>query len=118
MNERPYQKLIVWKEAHSLCLQVYAITKSFPSDEKFALTKQMQRASYSVPMNIAEGNAKHSKKDHAHFLEIANGSLDELHYQCILAHDLGYLATDSLEKINDSIQRVGFLLHKLRSSLL
>ena len=118
MRKRPYQDLIVWQEAHKLCVQVYMLTKNFPQDEKFGLISQMRRSSYGIPMNIAEGNARRSKREHVHFIDIAIGSLEELHYQCVLAQALGYIDTKQLEKIDISVQKTGFLLSKIRSSLL
>ena len=118
MAERPYQKLIAWQEAHKLCVWTYQITKKFPPDERFGLTTQMRRSSSSVPMNIAEGNVKRSKKDQAHFLETALGSLEELHYQYVLAFELHYIIVDESQKAHDWVQRVGFLTNKLRQSIL
>lgn len=117
MRIRPYQKLIVWREAHTLCLAIYRLTKNFPHEEKFGLCAQMRRSSASIPTNIAEGNAKNSRKDQANFLAIALGSLEELHYQAILSFDLGYVSESERERVMDSIHRVGFLLQKLRLSL-
>jgi four helix bundle protein len=118
MRIRPYQRLIVWKEAHELCKGIYRLTDKFPSNEKFGLTSQMRRSAASIPMNIAEGNGKRSMKDRARFLEIAIGSLEELHYQCFLAKELGFLVTEQHAQADDLIQRVGFLLERLRASLL
>jgi len=118
MRIRPYEKLIVWQEAHKLCLFIFRTTKSFPSVERFSLTTQMRRSSYSVPMNLAEGNARRSQKEHIHFIHISIGSLEELHYQCRLAHDLGYLKSPGMKTANDHLQRTGYLLQKLRQSLL
>ena len=118
MHIRMYEKLIVWKEAHKLCLRVYEVTVKFPSDEKFGLISQMRRSSYGVPMNTVEGNARRSKKEKVHFIDIAIASLEELHYQCILARDLKYLTVEIFNELDDRIQRVGYLLNKLRSSLL
>jgi four helix bundle protein len=117
MRERPYQKLIVWKEAHMLCVWIYRITKDFPSDERFGLISQMRRSSSSIPTNIAEGNAKRSFKDKRRFFEISTASLEEIHYQCILALDLGFIPKETFEKADDHIQRIGYLIEKLRSSL-
>jgi len=117
MEERAYQRLIVWKEAHQLCLKIYACTKVFPTDEKFGLVSQMRRAAYSVPMNITEGNARRGHKERIHFLDISGASLEELHYQTFLALDLKYLSPESASDIDNRIQRVGYLLMKLRSSL-
>jgi len=116
-HSRPYEKLIAWQEAHQLCLCIYRTTKVFPADEKFELVNQMRRASSSVPMNIAEGNARRSKKDKAHFFEIAISSLEEVHYQCRLSFDLGYMKKGTLDEVNNHIGRTGYLLTKLRQAI-
>ena len=48
-----FKELKVGEKAHHLTLQVYRITKEFPSDERFGLTVQLRRAGASVPTNIA-----------------------------------------------------------------
>ncbi len=117
MQIRQYEKLIVWQEAHKLCIRTYTVTKSFPSEEKFGLVNQMRRSAYSIPTNLAEGNSRRSKKDKGHFVNIAVCSLEELHYQYILARDLKYLAVHVITEAMNHIQRVGYLLHKLYDSL-
>ena len=117
MNTRPYQKLVVWQEAHKLCLHVYKRTKNFPAEEKFGLRSQMRKAGYSVPINIAESNGRRTKKDRSNFLDISKGSIEELHYQCILARDLEYITKKECEELHDHIQRTGYLLHKFQQSL-
>lgn len=118
MHQRPHEKLIVWQEAHKLCLRVYTMTRTFPPDERYRLVSQMCRSAYGVPMNIAEGNSKRSRKDKAHFYETALGSLEELHYQCFLSRDLAYISEEDFRTFDDHIQRVSFLLTKLRNSFL
>ena len=117
MHTRPYEKLIVWKEAHSLCLWIYKLTKQLPSDERFRLVNQMCKCAYSVPMNIAEGGSKQSKKEREHFYEIAACSLEELHYQCFLGKNLKYISQEDYVKADDHIQRISYLLTKLRLAL-
>ena len=85
---RPYEQLIVWQEAHKLCLDVYALIPQFPIEERFCLCSQIRRAAYSVPMNLVEGNSKRSWKEKARYVEIAEGSLEELDYQLLLSKDL------------------------------
>ncbi len=118
MYERPHETLVVWKEAYQLCLQVYRYTKKFPSEEKFALTNQVRRAACSVPFNIAEGNQKHSIKERSRYCEIVKGSLEELHCQCRLARDLGYMTHEVFNAINDRVQRVSDLIIRFRDSSL
>ncbi len=55
MGIEKFEQLDVWQEAHSLVLHVYRITSTMPSDQRFGLISQMQRAAVSIPANIAEG---------------------------------------------------------------
>jgi four helix bundle protein len=96
---------------------IYKLTKKFPPEERFGLTNQMRRSAYSISTNIAEGNGRKTAKDRSHFLSIATGSVEELHYQCILARDLGYLTKEECEELHDCIQRTGYLIYKLQRSL-
>ena len=49
------EELDVFKLSHSLTLEIYRITRSFPEEEKFGLISQMRKAAYSIPMNLMEG---------------------------------------------------------------
>jgi len=86
-----FQDLEIWKVSHSLVLDVYALTKSFPDSERYGLISQMRRAAVSVPANIAEGFKRRSVKDKIHFYNMAQTSLEEVRYYFILGQDLCYL---------------------------
>lgn len=117
MHVRPYEKLIVWKEAYQLCLSVYKVTRSFPKDEQYSLTSQIRRSASSVPLNIAEGNTRRSSKEKIRFFEIAEASLEELHCQLQLACDLGYLEQKVFLNLDEQIRKTSFLLMSLKKSL-
>ena len=117
MHVRPYEKLIVWQEAHKLCLRALDLTEKFPKDERFRLVHQMCKSAYSVPMNIAEGSGKKSLKERERFFEIAACSLEELHYQSMLVRDRKYISLQEFCDMDDHIQRVSYLLMKIRQSL-
>ena len=85
-----FEQLEVWQWAHRLVLNVYTTTRGLPTDQRFGLTNQMQRAAVSVPANIAEGFKRRGRGDKAHFYNIAQSSLEELRYYFILCRDLGY----------------------------
>ena len=115
MLDGPYKKLIVWQKAKSLVKAVYALTKSFPADERFALTDQLRRAVVSIPSNIAEGYGRASNADYAHFLAIARGSLYEALTQLEVAEDLGYISAvpEELELLAAEVGRMlGAMLKK------
>jgi four helix bundle protein len=117
MSDSSYQKLIVWKEAHALCLAVYALTANYPQRELYGLVAQMRRSSASVPTNIVEGNGRRSKLQKLHFMEIAETSLDELDYQLLLSKDLIYLNEKDFESVLNILRRVKYLLSQFRSGI-
>ena len=88
MQTKGYQSLLVWQKAMELAREVYVLTEKFPQKEQFGLCDQMKRAAISVPSNIAEGYRRGSKKDYAHFVSIAHGSLSELETQTLLAQSV------------------------------
>lgn len=91
---KPHYNLQAWKEARKLVQAAYLATRTFPSEELYALTSQMRRAAISVLSNIAEGAARGTPKEFSHFLDIARGSLSELESQAIVSVDLEYLPKD------------------------
>jgi four helix bundle protein len=93
MNRTPartFQDLIVWQKAHQFVLGVYHYTSGFPRSELYGLTSQLRRAATSIAANIAEGFKKRGRLDKARFMNTSQGSLEECRYYLILAHDLGY----------------------------
>jgi four helix bundle protein len=85
-----YKDLKVWQRGIELSLAIYKLTASFPSDERFGLISQLQRAAVSVPSNIAEGYGRGTRKDYKQFLSIARGSTLEVQTQLLIARELGY----------------------------
>ena len=71
-------------------LAVYRLSRTFPRSETYGLSSQFRRAAVSVAANVAEGFRKRGKADKLRFLNIAQGSLEELRYYLILARDLDY----------------------------
>ncbi len=93
MKINSFEQLDVWREAHSLVLEIYQITGHFPAEERFGLISQMRRAAVSVPANIAEGFKRRGSNDKVRFYNIAQSSLEELRYYIILCQDLRYLGS-------------------------
>ena len=88
---RDHTKLRAFELADEVVLLIYRATREFPKEEVYGLVSQMRRAAVSVPSNIVEGCARESQTEYLRFLEIAFGSLRELHYQFGLSKRLGYL---------------------------
>jgi four helix bundle protein len=106
-----HKYLEIWQRGVDLVERIYAITASFPDDEKYGLANQMRRAAVSFPSNIAEGAARGSDKDYCRFLHIAVGSLSELDTQCIIARRLNYEIPEDLTKMIQElkVKTLGFI---------
>jgi four helix bundle protein len=112
---KTFEDLIVWQKSHHFVLSVYRLTDKFPKTEIYGLTSQMRRAAVSIPANIAEGFKKKGRADKVRFLNIAQGSLEEVRYYLILAKDLGYIGSAALLP---QIEEVSKLLEAYLSSIL
>ncbi len=109
---RDHKKLRAFILADELTVLIYKGTKGFPKEEMYGLASQMRRASVSIPSNIVEGCARESQSEYLRFLEIAFGSLRELHYQFSLAERLGYLKELTIsEYVNKFIELEKCCLH-------
>jgi len=111
--KKPHKKLDLWNAAMELAVLLYRATESFPREERFCLTDQIRRAALSVPSNVAEGAARHTKKEFINYLHMAQGSLSELDTHLELATRLGYLDRVNWEKFDGQIERIDKMLSGL-----
>lgn len=111
-----YKKLVAYIRAKEMVKEVYRLLKKFPKEEQYALCDQLRRASTSVTSNIAEGTNRQTYPDKIHFLEIAYGSLMEVHSQMDVACDIGYITSEELNGMENIIIGVVKPLSGLRSS--
>jgi four helix bundle protein len=74
--------------------RIYTIANGFPARENYGLRSQITRAAVSVPANIAEGRARSTAKDFAHFLVLARSSLMEVETLLEIAVRRNYTTKD------------------------
>jgi len=98
-----YQKLKLYPVLMTLVKDVYQISSSFPSQEKYGLTAQIRRASVSVLSNLVEGTSRTSYKEKIRFIEICYGSILEVHVQLSIAHELDYITFENIKKMHSLI---------------
>lgn len=112
-----YKDLLVWQKGIALAKLVYGLTSNFPSEEKFGIVAQMRRAAVSIPSNIAEGQARHTKGEFIQFISHAEGSVAELDTQLILSIELNFCnsgdAANPFELIGDLRRMLNGLRRKL-----
>ena len=100
-----------------LVADAYRLAARLPAIERYGLAAQVRRAALSIPLNIAEGFGRRSRKEFARFVSIAEGSLREIQTLLELMNLLEYVAVTELATTSNTANRIGFLLHRLRKSL-
>jgi four helix bundle protein len=113
-----HRDLVVWQKGMDLAELVYDLAGSFPTHERFVLASQMTRAVISVPANIAEGYARGSTRDYAHFLAIAKGSLMEVETYVMLSMRIGYANEKDTAPILSLITEMSKMITTLRARVL
>ena len=106
---KSYRDLVAWQKSMELARKIYLFTKAFPKEELYGLTSQARRAAVSVPANIAEGHARHHRKEYLQFLGIAKGSLAELQTYLFLSEKLKFVEhaqIDSLIKDSEEVEKI------------
>ncbi len=112
-----YKDLLVWQKAFQLGIDIYAVTKKFPPEERFCLVDQMRRSAVSIPSNIAEGAGRQYRKEYIQFLAIAKSSCNELETQLLFSERLSYLPSQESEKLQGQILEILKMLSSLIASL-
>lgn len=115
---RSHRDLIVYKASMQLARDIYAITAKLPDDERFGLRSQLRRAACSIPMNIAEGYGRGTRKDYAHFVGIAKGSALEIETALELCVMLHQLDGRQVEEVQRRVLEIVAMLSALRLRLL
>ena len=104
--EKPHKRLDAWKLSMDLVIEIYNETDKFPNHERYGWIDQIRRAAIRIPSNIAEGAARHTRKEFMNYLHIAQASLSELDTQVELATRLSYIDENSRGIVNARMDRI------------
>ena len=113
-----FKELKVWQEGMELAKMVYQASRSFPAEERFNLTSQINRAAVSVPSNIAEGAGRNSNKEFAQFLNVSLGSSFEIETQMLLAIAFGYVEEENAKALFEQLDKTQRMINSFRTKLL
>jgi four helix bundle protein len=103
--------LRVYKVAYELAMKIFDISKSFPPEERFALTGQIRRSSRSVCLNLREAWAK--RRYEAHFvskLTDCDGENSETDSSLDFAKDCKYISGEQHANLVALCEEVGKML--------
>ncbi len=110
----PYERLVVWKEAHALAIDCFRASARWPD---YWLQRQLRRASASVAANLVEGSSHLSNAEFARFIGLALGSAKETEYHLRFAQDVGVLAVADASALLAKAGRVSRMLQGLRTAV-
>lgn len=108
--------MIIWSKGIQMIKEIYRITDSFPTEEKFGLVSQLRRAAVSVISNISEGEARKTSKEKRRFYEIACASLVEVDEQIEISIVLGFVDKDEIKELSRLVNECFAMLSKLKSN--
>src|SRR5437016_12300515 len=103
--------LNVYKAAYELAMRVFALSKRFPPEEKFALTSQIRRSSRSICLNLREAWAK--RRFAAHFvskLTDCDGENAETDSSLDFAKQCGYISPQQHAALSEKCAEIGRML--------
>lgn len=98
-KSRNFREYTVWQDAVEYATYIYEVTNNMPRLERKGLCDQLQRAAVSIASNIAEGSARPTDSDFAHFLDIALGSAFEVETQLMIAKKIEYINENQYQNL-------------------
>ena len=117
-NHFSFQDLVVWQKAVGFSETVIRLIDTIDAPRKhYRLIEQLESASASVALNIAEGKGRQTTKEFIQFLYIARGSLFEVITLLILFTRLEWIEKEQLEKIQDNAIEITKMLNSLIKSM-
>ena len=111
------KELIVYKKAYDLAMRIFEISKTFPKEEKYALTSQIRRSSRSVCLNLREAWAK--RRYEAYFLSKltdCDGENSETESSLDFAKDCQYIDNETYKELVSINNEVGRMLGSMIKS--
>ena len=114
MQIKSAKDLTVYKTAYELAMEVFAISRHFPAEERYSLTDQIRRSSRSVCANLREAWSK--GRYEAHFvskLTDADGENGETDTWLDFACDCKYLSKADHARLTEKCHKVGAMLGRM-----
>jgi four helix bundle protein len=111
MQLKSAKDLDVYQKAYQLAMTIFQVSKTFPEEERFALTGQIRRSSRSVCLNLREAWSK--RRYEAHFvskLTDCDGENSETDSSLDFAKDCEYITMNCHAELTALSQQIGKML--------
>ena len=107
-----FEKLEVYQRALAFAERVSNLTANFPRGSWY-VADQLNRASLSISLNVAEGNGRWTRADRNNFFGIARGSVHECVPLIELCWRRGLLAESVGAELKDELETIAKMLSGL-----
>jgi four helix bundle protein len=106
-----YKDLLAFKKGYELAMEIFAISKRFPPEEKYSLTDQVRRSSRSVCVNIVEAHRRRGYKDYF-ISKLSDSETENAETQVWLdfTRDCKYIAAEEYSSLTTKNDEVGKLI--------
>ncbi len=112
-----FENLRVWEMALDFSLEINKLIKKFPTEEKYVLAQQLQRAADSIALNIAEGSTGQSNAEFKKFLGYSIRSGIEVVGCLHLGRKRGIIIENEFLNLYVSLETLIVKLQSLRNSI-
>ncbi len=113
-----FEDLKVWQKAVDFAELVIKAIDLFETPRKhYRLIEQLEAASTSPSMNIAEGKGRFSKKEFIHYLYISRGSVFETITLLVIIQRMGWITDDTFGQIKTKGEEITKMLNSLIKSI-
>lgn len=115
---RSHKDLKVYQLSYNLAMEIFDISKSFPKEERYALTSQIRNSSRSVAANLSEAFRKRRyKKAFIAKLSDSEGEAAETQTWLDFARDCKYITPETCEDLNQKYEHViGMIVNMIHSA--
>ncbi len=99
--------LEVFKLSYQFAMDIFAISREFPKEERYSLTDQVVRSSRSIAANIAEGWGKRIyENEFNRHLVYSMGSLEETKVWLCFVKDCMYVSKETFGDLNKKCDKL------------
>ena|SRR5437868_9220221 len=111
---KSFRDLNVYQSARKSAQTLFELTKTFPAEERYALTDQIRRSSRAIKAMIAEAWARRRYK--AAFINKIDevlGESNETQSSLDVCYDCLYISADQFRELDDAFASIGAMLARM-----
>ena len=113
-----YRDLLVWQQSMEFANAIIDAIDKLNTDRKhYRLIEQLEAAATSIPMNIAEGKGRYSRKEFTHFLYVSRGSLYETATLLEIFKMRGWMSPETFQVLEEKSTAIAKMLNGLIASI-